>query len=104
MTSHSGLGYHLTACARMHEFLATYEQPSHAINIQLDSQARKQIEENQQVIESLMKIVIPLGKQGLAFHGHRDDKVALLEETGHPSENHGNFIELVRFKQKLTPY
>ena len=33
------------------------------------------MERNQHVIESLLKIVLLCGKQGLAFCGHRDDLI-----------------------------
>ena len=62
---------------KMYEFLATYEEPSKAINTQLDSQAQKQLEENQLVIESLFKVTMLLRKQGLTFHGHRGDNCAI---------------------------
>ena len=63
MTNHGSLAYHLTACTKMQEFLATYKEPSKAINTQLDSQAQKQLEENHIVILSLLKVTMLLGKQ-----------------------------------------
>ena len=39
------------------EFLARYENPSEAINIQFNSEANRIMKNNQQVIESLFKIV-----------------------------------------------
>ena len=101
MSSHSSLSYHLTACTKMQEFLATHENPAQAVNIRLDNVAQKQLEENQKVIESLFKVVMLLGKQGLAFRGHRDDNIEWTEQTKQESENNqGNFIELVRFRAK----
>ena len=79
-------------------WLHNYEEPSKAINTQLDSQAQKQLEENRLVIESLFKVTMLLGKQGLAFRGHRDDKIVPLEHNVAESENPGNFIELVYFR------
>lgn len=75
MTNHSGHDYHLFACSKMQEFLATYENPSGAVNVLMDIQVQKQLEENQKVIESLFKCVMFLGKQGLPFRGHRDDNI-----------------------------
>ena len=77
-------------------FYATQEQPSHAIGPRLNNLIHKELEENQHVIESLFKVVILLGKQGLGFCGHRDDKI-IWEEEEYKEENQGNFIELVRF-------
>ena len=67
--------YHRNAMAMMAEFLERYESPSQAVDAVLDSQVRKTIETNQKVIESLLRIVILCGKQGLAIRGHRDDQI-----------------------------
>ena len=55
------------------------------------------MENNEKVIESLFKVVLLCGRQGLAFRGHRDDHVSweVLEGS---SSNQGNFIELVHFR------
>ena len=93
--AHSKLDYHLNSMAQMDEFLARFEQPSEAVDAILDMQAQRNIQENCQVIASLMKVVLVCGVQGLALRGHRDDKV----ELSHPSiANIGNFLELVRFR------
>lgn len=96
MTNHGKVDYHLTACTKMSEFLAAYEQPSHAATTRLDEQAQKQLEANQHVLDSLFKIVLLLEKQGLPFRGHRDDQIEWEEQGDH--ENQGNFAELVRFR------
>ena len=46
-----------------------------------------------------------LGKQGLAFRGHRDDKVSLslMEQNDLETENPGNFLELVHFRAETGP-
>ena len=98
MSNHSSLEYHLMACTKMRAFLATFEQPSKAISTQLDSQAQEQLEENKLVLQSLFKVTMLLGKQGLAFRGHRDDKISFDEPIDQVSHNPGNFIELVRFR------
>ena len=97
LSSHGSLDYHLTSLAKMSAFLRTYENPSEAVNTSLDSQAQKRLEENQHVLESRFKIVMLFGKQGLAFRGHRDDKIVWMEEVDQ-EENQGNFIEMVRFR------
>ena len=77
------------------------ENPSGAVNVLMDIQVQKQLEESQKVIESLFKCVMFLGKQGLPFRGHRDDNI----EWEDPSEeaNVGNFVELVRFRAETDP-
>ena len=37
-------------------------------------------------------------KQGLAFRGHRDDKISFAEQGDQGYHNPGNFIELVHFR------
>ena len=95
--AHGKLEYHLTSQAKMTEFLARYEDPSQAINSRLSSEAQKRMENNEKVIESLFKVVLLCGKQGLAFRGHRDDHVNWAELEEDSSLNQGNFIELVHF-------
>ena len=62
----------------------------------LDSQAQRVIDSNKQVIESLLRVAILCGKQGLAMRGHRDDKVHCDDEGEGPNE--GNFVQLVCFR------
>ena len=48
-------------------------------------------------IESLLKVLILCGKQGLALRGHRDDRIDWKTEV---SFNEGN---LVRFRAETDP-
>lgn len=91
------LEYHMTAMTKMSEFIARFEHPSEAIDAQLDKETRKKIEENQKVVESLMKIVMLCG-QGITFRGHCDDQIIFTNEEVSEAENEGNIIELVRFR------
>ena len=100
-TGHARKDHHLTAMTRMEEFLGQYENPSHTIHTLLDSEAKRMMESNQKVIESLLKIVMLCGKQGLALCGHRDDSIDW--EDKEPSSNDGNFIQLVRFRAETDP-
>ena len=96
LTDHAKREYHLTAMTKMTEFIARYRQPSAAIEMQMQLSAQKRMADNQQVIESLFKVILLCGKQGLALRGHRDDHISWEEE--HESTNEGNFIEMVRFR------
>ena len=95
MDAHARVEYHITAMAKMQEFLVCYRNPSQAIDVVLDKAVQKRLEDNQKVVNSLLKVVMLCGKQGLALRGHRDDKTdwSPLEQD----QNQGNFIELVRF-------
>ena len=72
---HASRDYHHNAMAKMEEFLARYENPSQGVDILLDKEAKQIFETNQRVIESLLKIVILCGKQGLALRGHLNDGI-----------------------------
>ena len=81
---------------RMSKFLARYENPSQSISVIVNSEMQRVIETNQKVLESLTKIVLLCGKQGLALRGHRDDKVSWMEDdSAQCHSNEGNFVELV---------
>ena len=73
--THASNEYHLRAMARMKEFIDRYENPSQAVDVMMQSQLQQMMERNQLVIESLLRIVLFCGKQGLAFRGHRDDRI-----------------------------
>lgn len=98
MDAHAKVEYHITAMAKMKEFLARHQNPSQRIDAVLDKEAQKQMEDNQTVVKSLLKVVMLCGKQGLAFRGHRDDKIDWLSLHDDLHQNEGNFIELVRFR------
>lgn len=79
----------------MSEFLTCYEKPSQAIDVVMSRQVSQIMERNEKVLESLLKITIFCGKQGLALRGHRDDKIDWqASEVG----NQGNFAQLVHFR------
>ena len=97
LAEHAKREYHLMSMSKMREFIARYKTPSMAIDAQMQTATQKQMEENQKVIESLFKVIILCGKQGLALRGHRDDQIEWQEDLVE-SKNEGNFIELVRFR------
>ena len=87
----------MTAMTKMSELLTRYENPSREISTILDSETQCIMEGNEKVLESLLKIVILCGKQGLALRGHRDDHISWTDHSGSLA-NEGNFIALVRFR------
>ena len=97
---HARKDYHLAALSKMEEFIIRYEHPSKAVDVTLQTKLQETMDHNQHVIESLLKVVILCGKQGLALRGHRDDRINWKEES---SYNEGNFIQLVRFRAEKDP-
>lgn len=65
--AHAKNDYHLFAMTKMDEFLARYEDPSQGINYLFESESKQKIDSNKKVIESLIKVVLLCGKQGLAL-------------------------------------
>ena len=96
--SHAKNQYHLTSLARMSEFIERYKHPEVAVDTQLNKRLQHQMECNQKVIESLLKVVILCGKQGLAYRGHCDDLIDFSDLDVESSHNEGKFIELVKFR------
>ena len=68
----------------------------------MDTELQRPMETNQKVLDSLIKIVLLCGKQGIALCGHHDDKISWTEEDDAHS-NEGNFVELVRFRAETDP-
>ena len=101
-SAHAVKNYHLSSMTRMTEFLARYENPSQSISVIMDSELQRVMDTNQKVLESLIKIILLCGKQGLALRGHRDDKISWMEDDEAHS-NEGNFVELVRFRAETDP-
>ena len=64
---HSKKDYHLDALSQMVEFVTRYENPSKAIDVMMQTKLQEIVSNNQHVIESLLKVVILCGKQGLAL-------------------------------------
>ena len=97
LTEHAKRGYHLSSMTKMAEFITCYLQPSAAINMQMEVAAKRRMEDNQRVIESLFKVILLCGMQGLALRGHWDEHIEWKEEQD-VSGNQGNFITIVRFR------
>lgn len=89
---HSTAKYHLDAQVAYDNFKTTAAQPEKTVAAQLDQKKRETIAKNRSLLKSLSKTVYLCGRQGIALHGHRDDS------TAHPDANHGNFLELLRFR------
>ena len=79
----------------MRQFLARYQSPSQSVGTLLDTQAQRVMDANQKVIQSLFRIVILCGKQGLALRGHRDNQIQWVDDG--TALNEENFVQLVRF-------
>lgn len=99
MDAHAKLDYHILAMTQLNEFLVRFQHPSQVIDVVFDKEIQKRMEDNQEVIQALLKITMLCGRQGLTLRGHRDDHIDWSEgQEDHDAHNCGNFIELVRFR------
>jgi len=58
---------HLTCIVKVEEYIKRYNDPSKAIDSQSSNKTQKQLKDNQNVIESLFKVVLLCGKQGIHY-------------------------------------
>lgn len=61
----------------------------------VDTHRKSEILKNRKILRKILETVVWLGKQGLAFRGHRDSG-HLLQDVS--ESNQGNFRELLRFR------
>ena len=97
MESHAKLEYHGMALSKMTEFVVRFQHPSTAIHTQMYTEMQRRMEDNLAVVQSLFRIILLCGKQGLPLRGHPDDCI-VWEGKDENTENEGNFLELVRFR------
>lgn len=79
MNGHAERDYHLNAMIRMKEFLNRYRNPTKSIDVAFEREMQQQMDDNQKVLESLFRIIILCGKQGIPLRGHRDDNIPWFE-------------------------
>ena len=84
--SHSFKDYHKNAYMAANSFVKTIEEPQTKISNLMNSKKLANIEQNRQLLTHIVRAVVFLSKQGLAFRGHDETKT---------SKNGGNFLELL---------
>ena len=55
------------------------------------------MKENRLKLCSIVDTIITCGKQGISLRGHRDDR---KDDESNPHANHGNFLELLKFRAR----
>ena len=74
-------------------FKSMMEGKSQAINVTLDRECSRKVEENRKKLASIAKAVIFCGHQNIPLRGHRDDSKHIVENA----KNTGNFQALLHF-------
>jgi hypothetical protein len=84
---HEKTDYHLFSKEQAEQFMLNYSNPNNAIDHILDNEHQQQEATNRKILSSIIKCILFIGKQNLAFRGHDDDGIV------HNSlDNLGNII------------
>lgn len=87
--SHCDKTYHIDAVVKSKEFVRSMTHPEKAnISVVMNKQKQENIKRNREVLSHIVKVVLWLGRQGIAYRGHR-------ENLADDSANRGNFLELI---------
>ena len=95
-----GYAAHLISCERWSSFVSIMQGRQLTVEEQMNKAVSETVTKNRQVLKSILDVVVTLGRQGLAFRGHRDSEVNHAD----PKTNSGNFYEVLRLRArgKLT--
>ncbi|XP_022163133.1 uncharacterized protein LOC111028709 [Myzus persicae] len=104
LETHSNNDYHKNATLRSEDFVRTNHCPDKRVDNLLGTERYRQVTENRNRLKPIVESIIFLGRQNIAFRGHRDqgnltDKHNLNEiKISSSVVNEGNFRELLRFR------
>ena len=95
LKKHAVLEYHKNSQANLNAFMDTMAKPEKSINVSLDKAAQEQIQQNREVLKSIISGLEFCGRQGIALRGHRDDDTVIDQ-----SSNAGNFKAILDMRVK----
>ncbi|KAF0709155.1 zinc finger MYM-type protein 1-like [Aphis craccivora] len=95
---HSTLNYHALSIVKSEHFCASYEGKDVSVDVQLDSNLKKQIAINRKKILPIVKTILFCGKQNISLRGHRHETGNIFHQNSDFIENDGNFRALLRFR------
>lgn len=88
LKSHSQLSYH-RSCAQLAEITkSTIENPASRIDVMSSTALQLRIQNNQHIIQQIVRAIIFLAKQGLPLRGDKEDIMS--------NKNPGNFLALLK--------
>lgn len=91
--------YHKAAMESGSNFIRVSNNPKHDIRNQVDSARTKQVQENRQILASIVDTIKFCGRQELALRG-TNDSGPIKPNDEEPSINDGNFRALLRLRMK----
>ncbi|CAF3907768.1 unnamed protein product, partial [Rotaria sp. Silwood1] len=80
--SHEKTDYHLFSKEQAKLFIISYTDPSKSIDRILDNEYQQQEAMNRKILASIIKCILFIGKQNLAFRGHDDDGIDYKSTEG----------------------
>ncbi|KAH6929705.1 hypothetical protein HPB50_005154 [Hyalomma asiaticum] len=93
--NHARTEYHKAATVDAESFLRVARGKSSSVHIQLNQQAKGELEDNKAKLRAIVETVVLCGRQDLALRGDKDSGRLSLEE---PLQNDGNFRALLRYR------
>lgn len=93
--SHQKCEYHNNCVISAQHFMDVHEKKIIDIRSQLNTSRLVEVERNRKVLASIIETIIFLGRQDIAFRGHRDSGNISADV---PLQNDGNFRSLIRFR------
>lgn len=100
LIKHAKNDYHKEASIAAERFLTIQKNPSLEIVNQIDNNRLEQIQENRRRLKPIVESIVFLGRQNIAFRGHRDDGPFNVDNINDSPVNEGNFRELIRYRIK----
>lgn len=94
--THEATEYHKTCQYKYDTFFAVKNNQVESVEVQVNNNLKKEIQENRNRIIPIIKTVLFCGKQGIALRGHRDGGMIDIEDD--KMHNDGNFRQLLRFR------
>lgn len=98
LQKHQNNKYHINSVESAKLFLNLYDKPQLEIQNILSETRLAQINENRQRLLPIIDTIITLGKQNIAFRGHRDDGTLLDTSNTTSIANEGNFREILKLR------
>ena len=74
--THEKTDYHLFSKEQAENFVVNYINPDKSIDRILDNESQQQEVTNRKILSSIIKCILFIGKQNLAFRGHDDDGIS----------------------------
>ncbi len=98
--AHENTTYHKDCVQSFQNLELIKNNKTVSVNIQLDTAKRAKIQENRKLIFPVIKCVMVLGRQGIAFRGHRD--LTGTFQFDDPDKSEGNFVSILRFGLNIS--